>query len=47
MEKEIEKINGELVLEKIKVCQIAEKKVIKNSDTGGKIVVRGRVHPES
>jgi len=33
------KINGELVLDKIKVSQIAEKKVIKNNDTSGKILV--------
>ena len=33
------KINGELVLDKIKVSQIAEKKVIKNNDSSGKILV--------
>jgi len=36
---DFKKINGELVLDKIKVGQIAEKKVIKNNDSSGKIFV--------
>ena len=33
------KISGELILDKIKVGKIAEKKVIKNNATSGKVLV--------
>jgi len=39
LSEDFKKINGELVLEKIKVGKIAEKKVIKNNTTSGKVLL--------
>jgi len=36
---DFKKINGELIMDRIKISQIAEKKVIKNNDSSGKILV--------